>query len=66
MSRDTSTVYDSRDLDPEFAAAFPKGLPWVFETDEDQNYFATEDEACAAQRDHRRRNGFHPITGASA
>ena len=63
MTRDDSTVYGSRDLDPEFAAAFPKGVPWVFETDEAQNYFATEDEACAAQRDHRRWNGFDPITG---
>ena len=55
-----NNVYNRADHDGEH----PPGLPWVFECEEDDNFFATEDEACAAQRDWRRRNGLDGVTGA--
>lgn len=39
-------------------------LPWVFEAGEDcENYFATEDEACKAQRMWRHNHGLDAMTG---
>lgn len=44
----------------------PEGEPWVFECDDyEDQFFATEEEACAAQREWRQAHGFDPITGAS-
>ena len=63
---DTSDVFNIAMLDAEHASKFDPNLPWIFETEEDQNAFATEEEACAAQRDHRRMNGFDEVTGQRA
>ena len=41
----------------------PVGCPWVFEAGVDDSFFATEDEACTAQRDWRRANGLDEMTG---
>jgi len=41
----------------------PRGLPWVFECGGEDNFFATEEEACTAQRDWRRQNGLDEMTG---
>ncbi|WP_204327522.1 hypothetical protein, partial [Stenotrophomonas maltophilia] len=41
----------------------PLGLPWCHEAGVEQHFFATETEACAAQRDYRRWNGRDPETG---
>lgn len=57
--RDDSAVIHADAVDD--ASEWP--LPWRFETDDGASYFATEDEACAMQRDHRKRNGFDPMTG---
>lgn len=57
--RDDSAVIHADAVDD--ASEWP--LPWRFETDDGASYFATEDEACAMQRDHRKRSGFDPMTG---
>lgn len=61
-SSDTSSVFPRDLLDEEYQANFNK--PWLFE---DENgiiqQFETEEEACAAQRDWRLNNGFHPVKG---
>lgn len=53
----------SRDmLDPEYAAHFK--LPWLVQYEDGAiDEYATEDEACAAQRAHRRAVGRDPLTG---
>jgi hypothetical protein len=58
---DNSAVFHRDMLDAEFASAFDH--PWIFETDESVSTFDTEDEACAAQRDYRKRLGCDPMTG---
>lgn len=61
---DDSNVFHIDTLDPEFAAAFDPSKPWVFEFgDDDQECFATEEEACERQRRYREANSFNPITG---
>lgn len=65
---DTSNIFHAADLDPEYAVLFDPTKPWVLEWDgpdgeEMQRAFATEDEACAAQRRHRLSIGRHPMTG---
>lgn len=63
MTNDSSTVFHISILDADIAAERDQSRPWIFETDADQNSFATEDEACAVQRDYRRERGFDPISG---
>lgn len=58
-----NTVFNIAILDDEHAALFDPALPWIFDTDTDQKAFATEDEACAAQREFRIAHGLNPITG---
>lgn len=48
---------------------YPVGKPWLFQPDDDEApdlFFATENEACAAQQGYRIARGFHPITGEPA
>lgn len=63
---DTSNVYHKDMLDPEHRWG-SKDLPWIFECDENAinslEEFATEDEACAAQRDYRRKHNYNPYNG---
>jgi hypothetical protein len=62
---DNSSVFHVDMLDDidEWTERFP-GRPWLFDTDESPvQAFATEDEACAAQRAYRVAKGFDPITG---
>lgn len=40
-----------------------KNLPWVFETEDADFFFATEDEACAMQRSFRAEHGLCPYCG---
>jgi len=44
---------------------FPEGKTWIFQHGEEAPdlFFATENEACAAQQGWRIARGFHPITG---
>lgn len=58
-----NTVYNIEVLDDDAAALFDPALPWIFETDAEQKAFATEHEACAAQREFRIAHGLNPITG---
>jgi len=60
---DGSSVFNHDTLDPEFAALFDPLRPWVFATEDANECFATEDEACARQRQFREAHGFHPISG---
>jgi len=58
---DSSAVFHRATLDESCQANFSK--PWIFETDNGNQCFDTEAEACAAQRQHRTDNGFDPMTG---
>jgi hypothetical protein len=61
---DTSAVYMLEMLDPEYQANFNPHLPWLFDTeDEGITQFATEEDACEAQRNYRAARGFNEITG---
>lgn len=62
-NQDDSCVFHIDILDEDIRAAWGQSRPWVFETDEDNSSFATEAEACKAQRDYRVAHGFDPITG---
>lgn len=62
---DTSTVYHRNSLPKSVYALWDSDLPWIFETDEEVNLFATAEEACAAQRAYRASKGFEEITGQS-
>ena len=64
QDQDNSAVFHRDALDPEYRGGFP--LPWIFQADDDTMSFATEDEACAAQRMYRIANGFNPIAGKSS
>lgn len=63
---DSSNVYTKDMLDPEHFWG-SKEKPWVFECAENAvtslEDFATEDEACAAQRAFRRKHNYNPYTG---
>ena len=60
---DESAVYSG----DEYGETYPVGLPWIFEDQEGRrSYLATEAEACALQRDHRRALGFDEMTGLPA
>lgn len=62
---DNSSVFHIEMLDDleVWETRFP-GKPWLFDTDESSvQAFATEDEACAAQRAYRASKGFDPMTG---
>ena len=63
--QDTSNVFHIDMIDDEAKAAlcYEPGRDWLFETDDDIQVFATEEAACAAQRQHRSRLGFDPMTG---
>lgn len=63
LNYDTSTVYNINILDEEYAKVFLCHKPWIFETDEQQLCFKTENEACAKQRDYRVQKGFNKYTG---
>lgn len=58
---DTSVVFNREILSDLVKQAFPK--EWIFETDEDIDFFDNEAAACEAQRKYRRRKGFDEITG---
>lgn len=58
-----NTVFNIDTLDDDVSENFDKNKPWIFETDDEQIAFATEDEACAAQREFRIAHGLNPITG---
>jgi hypothetical protein len=58
-----SDVFHRDMLDDEHAANFPLARPWIHESDDFQETYATEDEACAAQRAYRASVGLNPITG---
>lgn len=63
---DNSSVFHVEMLDDatQWEAKFP-GKSWFFDCDEAPvRAFATEDEACAAQRAYRAARGFDPITAA--
>ncbi len=60
---DSSSVFHIDMLDQAHRANFSDAAPWIFETDGDRKTFATEDEACAAQRGLRAAMGFDPMTG---
>jgi len=65
---DNSSVFHVDMLDDAeiWRAKFP-GKEWLFDTDESVvQAFATENEACAAQRNYRIANGFNPETGERA
>lgn len=66
MARDTSSVFNIDILDADIRAERDQSKPWVFEWDDGQVDCATEEEACAHQRDYRRERGFDPITGQEA
>lgn len=66
QSRDTSSVCHVDMFDAEYRASFYPATPWIFETDKTIQAFATEEEACAEQRQHRQRHGFNPMTGEPA
>lgn len=69
---DSSAVFNIETLDEEFRVKFDAAKPWIFEHDAPssadchfvQTDFATEEEACAAQRAYREGLGFDPMTGA--
>lgn len=60
---DNSSVFHRDMLDePELYATAEK--PWCFDHNHGPTeFYATEDEACAAQRAYRQQHGFDPITG---
>lgn len=60
---DNSAVFHIDTLEEEFSEKFDTSRPWVFETDDSQKCFASEDDACAAQREYREAYGFDAITG---
>jgi hypothetical protein len=63
---DSSAVFHVEMLDTE-SVGFDPACPWILETDEDgAQFYATEDEACAAQRAYRAAHGFDPETGERA
>lgn len=65
---DNSSVFhvDMLDDAPEWRKQFPDA-EWFFDTDDlPVQAFATENEACAAQRVYRLLKGFDPITGDKA
>lgn len=60
---DSSNVYSKDILDPEHQWG-SKDLLWVFECEGEPSIeFATEDEACAAQRAYRRKHNYNPYNG---
>lgn len=62
---DNSAVFSLSTLDAHIAGKLDPTKPWLFDNDEDGlTQFGTEEEACAAQRAYRTKNGFDPITGA--
>lgn len=60
---DNSSVFSIAMLDLDHRAQYDGSRPWVFETDQGQWLFATEDDACAEQRAYREQTGHHPVTG---
>lgn len=65
--RDDSVVFHLDSIDEAVAAAFDPAKPWIFEFGVlGQECFVTEDDACAAQRRYREKNGFDPLTGELA
>jgi hypothetical protein len=60
---DTSTVFHISILDADIANDHNPAEPWIFETEEGQTSFPTEDEACSMQRNYRRARGFDPLSG---
>lgn len=66
--QDTSSVFHIEMLDEYHAGLLRLQFPqkeWLFETDDALEAFATEDDACAAQRAHRSTNGVDPVTGGN-
>jgi hypothetical protein len=59
---DSSAVFHAEMTDTD-TFNYDPAMPWILDTDEGWTAFKTEEEACAAQRDYRRANGYHPITG---
>ncbi|WP_439398584.1 hypothetical protein ACRQ5Q_14770 [Bradyrhizobium sp. PMVTL-01] len=62
-NNDTSSVYNINMLDDDHRANFSADKPWVFETAGDLQTFASEADACKAQRHWREFCGFDPATG---
>lgn len=60
---DTSSVFHRDMLDAKHREKFPADKPWLFETADHLQTFATEREACRAQRNYRSDNGFARWTG---
>lgn len=60
---DTSAVFNIAVLDKSSRVYFDADKPWIFDAEWEQLAFATEAEACEAQRKYRVRHGFNPITG---
>lgn len=62
-SGDNSSVFHRGMLDDPSEWGSEK-TPWIFDCDElPIAFFATEDDACAAQRAYREAHGFDPMTG---
>ena len=61
MERDDSCVFERALLDGQYQRNFRHR--YLFQTEDGIRLFPTQEGACEAQRRHRIKHGFDPITG---
>ena len=61
-----NNVYHRNLLAEEFQQSVPAETPWILELATGERFFATDEEACSAQREFRVAQGLDPITGEVA